>query len=197
MRDGQNPLSPLSIAPRMRALATLAVGALLFAIPLATHVARASEEEKPVERTYTATPAAPAFQSWDDAKPKSAGCVSCHTASDRKTMHASEAVVLGCTDCHGGNASVFAPNGERYSADDKGHARNWSSGYTSAMEQAHVLPLYPDKWKTSANPERSYTWLLKESLEFVRFVNPGDLRVANEACGACHLPINKASWPLL
>jgi len=172
-------------------LAAIAMAAicLLFS----THGLRASEEEKPVERTYTATPAAPAFQSWDDAKPKSAGCVSCHTASDRKTMHASEAVVLGCTDCHGGNAGVFAPNGEHYNADDKSHARNWSSGYASAMEQAHVLPLYPDKWKTSANPERSYTWLLKESLEFVRFVNPGDLRVANEACGACHLPIIQAN----
>ena len=94
---------------------------LVATFVLLTHDAFASEEEKPVERTYTATPAAPAFQNWDDAKTKSAGCVSCHTASDRKTMHASESVVLGCTDCHGGNAGVFAPAGEHYSADD-GHA---------------------------------------------------------------------------
>ena len=27
----------------------------------------------------------------------------------------------------------------------------------------------------------------------MRFINPGDLRVAREACGACHLPIIHAS----
>jgi hypothetical protein len=151
----------------------------------------AGEEEEPVERTYVATPAAPAFQSWDDAGQKSAGCVSCHSKSDRKTMHANEAVVLGCTDCHGGDAKVMAPPGESYSAD--GGKRGWSAGYLATMEKAHVLPRYPDHWKSSANPERSYTWLLKESLEFVRFVNPGDLRVADEACGACHKPVIQAN----
>ena len=157
---------------------------------LFTPIIGANEEEKPVERNYASVTAAPApaFQNWDQAKSKSDGCVSCHTKSDRKTMHANEAVVLGCTDCHGGNAKVFGPAGEQYSADDKGKSRGWSASYLSAMEQAHVLPRYPDKWKSSANPERSYTWLLKESLEFVRFVNPGDLRVANESCGACHRP---------
>ncbi len=64
-------------------------------------------------------------------------------------MHASEAVVLGCTDCHGGNATVFpAPGSESYGADDKGNLRGWSAGYLAAMEQAHVLPRYPDHWKT-------------------------------------------------
>jgi hypothetical protein len=33
-------------------------------------------------------------------------------------MHANEAVVLGCTDCHGGDANIFTPPGETYSADD-------------------------------------------------------------------------------
>jgi hypothetical protein len=150
-------------------------------------------EEEAIERVYVAAPAAPAFQTWDDAGKKSAGCVSCHTKSDRKTMHANEAVVLGCADCHGGNAGVFAPSGETYSADDHGNARNWSAGYRAAMDQAHVLPRYPDHWPTSANPERSYTWWLKESPEFVRFVNPGDLRAADEACGACHLPVIQAN----
>ena len=28
--------------------------------------------------------------------------------------------------------------------------------------------------------------MLKESAEFVKFVNPGDLRVAQETCGGCH-----------
>jgi hypothetical protein len=150
-------------------------------------------EEEPVERTYISAPAAPAFQSWDQAKPKSEGCVSCHTASDRKTMHASEAVVLGCTDCHGGNASVFAPAGDAYNADNKASGRHWSPGYQGAMDKAHVLPRFPDHFKGSANPERGYTALLRESPEFVRFINPGDLRVARDACGACHLPLVEAN----
>ena len=32
---------------------------------------------------------------------------SCHTQSDGHTMHRSPAVVLGCTDCHGGNPTVI------------------------------------------------------------------------------------------
>ena len=39
-------------------------------------------------------------------------------------------------------------------------------------------------------PKHSYTLLNRESPEFVRFVNPGDYRVARESCGACHLPID-------
>ncbi|HZP68207.1 MAG TPA: hypothetical protein VFB32_18030, partial [Rudaea sp.] len=152
-----------------------------------------ANEEEPVLRNYTPAPAAPAFQTWDEADRKSSGCVSCHTKSDRKTMHANQAVVLGCTDCHGGDARVFAPPGETYSADDHGNARNWSAGYRATMDKAHILPNYPEHWQTSANPERSYTWWMKESLEFVRFINPGDLRVADEACGACHLPLIQAN----
>ncbi|MGH8123706.1 MAG: hypothetical protein ACREPT_13145, partial [Rudaea sp.] len=163
---------------------------MLFFSTLGVH---AGEEEKPVERGYVAAPSAPAFQSWNDAHRKSAGCVSCHTQSDRKTMHASEAVVLGCTDCHGGNASVLAPPGEAYSADDQHATRNWSSEYRASMDKAHVLPRHPENWTTSANPQRSYTAWMKEAPEFVRFVNPGDLRAATAACGACHLPIIQAN----
>ena len=63
------------------------------------------------------------------------------------------------------------------------------------MERAHVLPSYPDDWHYphSANPKDSYALLNKEAKEFVRFVNPSDLRVAEEACGACHLPIVQAA----
>ncbi len=152
-----------------------------------------AHEEQPILRSYTSAPSAPAFQTWDDAGKKSAGCVSCHTQSDRKTMHANEAVVLGCTDCHGGDANVFTPPGETYSADDHHGTRDWSAGYRATMDKAHVLPRFPEHWNTSANPERSYTWWMKESPEFVRFVNPGDLRAATESCGACHLPVIQAN----
>src|SRR5207244_1151989 len=39
---------------------------------------------------------------------------------------------------------------------------------------------------SSANPVRSYTLLNRESWEWIRFVNPGDLRVADVTCGPCH-----------
>src|SRR5262245_28586020 len=68
--------------------------------------APASEGEKPVARTYPKFADASRTQDWAEADGKSAGCISCHTATDRKTMHQTEAVVLGCVDCHGGDATV-------------------------------------------------------------------------------------------
>ncbi len=156
-------------------------GALLIAaivLASATDSAVAADYAREVERTYVTAPHAPAFQDWRDADAKSAGCVTCHTQTDRKTMHANSAVVLGCTDCHGGDAAVEAPAGSTSGVE-----------YRAALESAHVLPRFPDRWPSSANPERSYTWMNKESPEFVRFINPGDLRIAREACGACHLPV--------
>jgi hypothetical protein len=100
-------------------------------------------------------------QTQSQADAKSAGCLSCHTGIE--PMHASAAVKLACTDCHGGNATAVT------------------------KEQAHIQPRNKDLWKTSANPPRTYTALLEESPEFVRFVNPGDLRVAKETCGGCHM----------
>ena len=75
-------------------------------------------------------------QSLEDVKRKSEGFLFCHTGIEK--MHTSLVVRLGCTDCHGGNAQV------------------------KTIEGGHVKPKYPDKWKTSANPIRSYTLLNKE-----------------------------------
>lgn len=145
----------------------------------------AAEGEKPVERTYAVTPPAPANQTAEAAEAKSAGCMSCHTETDSKSMHVNPAVQLGCTDCHGGNADVFVNVG----------ASRESAGYDQVLERAHVLPLYPESWHFphSANPERTYTLLNRESNEFVRFMNPSDFRVADKSCGACHQPIIEAS----
>jgi hypothetical protein len=56
------------------------------------------------------------------------------------------------------------------------------------LQEAHVWPRFPDAWKSSGNPIRSYALLNHESPEFIRFVNPGDLRVAHLSCGttSCH-----------
>ena len=67
--------------------------------------------------------------------------------------------------------------------------------YLATMRHAHVLPRDEKAWNwpSSATPERTYTLLNRESPEFIRFMNPGDLRVAREACGACHLAIIQAT----
>src|SRR5678815_2718905 len=93
------------VAPRPARLRWAAVLAACLGGLLLTQ-GYASEEPKPIDRGYAPTPPAPSFQTWEMAEPKSAGCVSCHTSSDQKTMHASSAVVLACTDCHGGNATA-------------------------------------------------------------------------------------------
>jgi mono/diheme cytochrome c family protein len=45
-------------------------------------------------------------QTQEEADRKSGGCVSCHTQTDQPTMHATDTVRLGCTDCHGGDANA-------------------------------------------------------------------------------------------
>ena len=117
-------------------------------------------------------------ESQEDALARSTGCMSCHTATDEATMHPSKGVHLGCTDCHGGNNSVaVAPGTSPTSAE-----------YQAAKERAHVQPRDAFFKNRTSMPERAYTHWLKESPEYVRFVNPGDLRVAPETCGTagCH-----------
>ena len=107
---------------------------------------------------------------------KTEGCVTCHgqiepmhkygtTETLEKLKDGKDAVGLSCTACHGGNP------------------------VSKLKDQAHVRPMFPREWRRSgANPERSNTLLARESWEFVRFVNPGDLRVVGRTCAgsACH-----------
>ena len=167
---------------RYRAAAIGTLAALLLVLPL---LAGAAAAVKSVARDYPHYPAAPAGQRPEQAEAKSSGCMSCHTRTDEKTMHRNPAVVLGCTDCHGGDATVYNESGLPREADD----------YARLMEAAHVLPLYPDEWgyPSSRNPVRTYTLLNRESPEFVRFKNPSDYRVAEESCGACHMEIIQAA----
>jgi len=166
-----------------RVLACAALTGIMCAAPGAG--TPAAEPEKPVERHYVTAPPAPKSQDEASVLAKSNGCRSCHVQTDQLSMHTNPAVKLGCTDCHGGNATVALANGLQ---------RN-SPQYAQAMQQAHVLPRYPLAWHypSSANPERTYTLLNRESPEFVRFMNPSDLRVVRESCGACHTDAIEAS----
>jgi hypothetical protein len=100
-----------------------------------------------------------------EAAGKSQGCVRCHQGvSDMhsKRIDGKPIVRLGCTDCHGGDPLA------------------------TTVTKAHIQPRFPEAWPPSGNPVRSYALLNHESPEFVRFFNPGDLRVAATTCGGCH-----------
>src|SRR5262249_10357237 len=111
--------------------------------------------------------------------PSSSGCLSCHTATDEPTMHPTKTVPLTCTECHGGNAEIsVAPNTSPNSPE-----------YAAAKQKGHVHPSTAPYRNAATRPrERLYTEWLRESAEYIKFINPGDLRVASETCGAanCH-----------
>jgi hypothetical protein len=117
-------------------------------------------------------------QSQAEADAKSVGCVTCHISEDEPTMHPTQTVRLGCTDCHGGDVSASVPPGTPKD----------SATYEQVKARAHPQPRDPLFARGSANAKRAYAAWLHESFEYVRFVNPGDLRVAPETCGTagCH-----------
>ena len=119
-------------------------------------------------------------QSQADVDRKNSGCVSCHTNTDEPSMHPTGTVRLACIDCHGGDSTATLAPG----------ANSKTLEYKQIKNRAHVQPRDPALVGLSGNPKRLYTKWLRESYEYVRFVNPGDLRVAAETCGTagCHAP---------
>lgn len=105
----------------------------------------------------------------------SVGCLDCHVKTDAPTMHKNPGVMIGCAQCHGGFPAVRAEGLEKGTPE-----------YERAKNEAHVSPRFPERWPSSANPQGSYTDLLQESAEYVKFINPSDFRVAPETCGGCH-----------
>jgi hypothetical protein len=154
---------------RFLALCLLFVTALLLL--LASHsrmAAAAAQEQAGIVRG----------ESKEEADEKSAGCISCHTSTDEPTMHPTRSFYLGCADCHGGDYKQTAPPG----------ASPASAEYINIKNKAHILPTTAVFKGTTAVPPRVFTNWNKESFEYVKFVNPSDLRVAPETCGSsrCH-----------
>src|SRR5580700_8951539 len=116
--------------------------------------------------------------SLEEAQQRSAGCVSCHNPMDSPTMHTSGTVRLGCSDCHGGNPQVALSAG----------VAQGSPQYLEVTKQAHPRARFAENERSSANPVRAYTQWLKEDANYIKFINPGDLRVAEQTCGrsGCH-----------
>jgi hypothetical protein len=114
-----------------------------------------------------------------DVDRKNTGCVSCHTSTDEPSMHPTRTVRLACIDCHGGDSSVVVPTGSAIG----------SPQYEEAKNRAHPKSSNPEFARSSANPVRPATKWLRENYDYIRFINPGDLRVAPETCGqsGCHV----------
>ncbi len=120
-------------------------------------------------------PPAPKESTSERVTELNAACIVCHTDGDNPTMHTAS-VCLACVDCHGGNGEVtLRPDATPDDAD-----------YLAAKRAAHVTPKIPALWKSSANPQIPGTQTNRESADYIRFVNPGDLRAARASCGACH-----------
>jgi hypothetical protein len=152
------------------ALGTVALGSLIWLPQML------GQQKKPANVTMAADITPPALKTTqEEADRFSVGCISCHGPTDSPSMHTTNTVRIGCTQCHGGKAEVMKPNDDLT-----------SKAYKDATKQAHVMPKQPELAKSSANAERVFAKWFKENKEFVKFVNPGDLRVAEETCGRCH-----------
>src|ERR1051325_4057921 len=119
------------------------------------------------------------------------GCVTCHAQIEPMHKYGTtetldhlkdgkDAVALTCTGCHGGNPLP------RKTSDDP-------QAIEKIKNEAHVRARFPNEWRrngkaTGANPERANILLERESWEYVRFINPSDLRVASQTCAGsgCH-----------
>ena len=168
----------------------------LFSVVLRLAVVSANREAKPLAPGRASGPIPiPTFRNTPQEQPTSLprleGCVTCHGQIEpmhkygtTETLDAlkdgKDAVGLTCTGCHGGNPVP------RKTSDDP-------RSIQQIKNEAHVRAKFPQQWQrdgkyTGANPERTNTLLARESWEFVRFINPGDLRVAAKTCGggACH-----------
>src|SRR3954451_2348634 len=152
---------PFILASSLFSLSTVAFGFILLFLPFA----KVSAVTRAQDTTAQPTDAA------------SVRCISCHGPTDSPTMHQTATVKIGCADCHGGDPSVSSTPG----------ATKDQAAYAQAKLRAHVQPREP---KDSQEVQRrAYTKWLQESAEYVRFINPGDLRVAEKSCGnsGCHI----------
>src|SRR5271170_2316134 len=82
------------------------------------------------EAAPQAMPPVPRGETPEEAQRQSVGCVSCHTATDSASMHPGSTVIIGCADCHGGDANVMAAGAPK------------SAEYVAATRKAHVPPRF-------------------------------------------------------
>jgi hypothetical protein len=119
----------------------------------------------------------------------SLSCVKCHgtmadsytTADGKKKANAYHNMhdpakladlLISCVDCHGGNGSEVQKFRAHVQPDP-------------ATRHLWEDPNHPGQ-VSSTPPQIAYTAALRESPDFIRFINPGDLRASWVTCYACH-----------
>ena len=104
---------------------------------------------------------------WDPAQGDA--CLSCHEGVE--DVHPDALEYGDCTACHGGDESALMK--------DKAHVpvpENWEEVRGSG------LPAAPHGYIKDMPPDM----LDQLDVAYIRFINPGDLRAAEAACGGCH-----------
>lgn len=109
-------------------------------------------------------------------------CQVCHAPRDADgQVHGIEqahpGVELRCTDCHGGTAWVCDGElgGDRDNPDCDGE-------WVYDKQQAHVLSASGARYLKNLSASE----LDEVDPDYLRFINPGDFRVADQSCGVCH-----------
>jgi hypothetical protein len=122
---------------------------------------------------------APAIQgAAHDSELDSTTCLACH-APDSHTMHGDiAAAIVSCVDCHGGNGMLDLHGRTKLTKSDP--------SYEDIKSKSHVRPSLHGVWPASGLPVAQGAATLRESPDFIRFINPGDLRAAQAACFSCH-----------
>jgi hypothetical protein len=96
-------------------------------------------------------------------------CLSCHVGIENVHF---EAVPYGdCTRCHGGDGKALTQEEAHVAVPE-----NW------AQVRGDGLPPAPHGYIKDMPPDM----LDQLSADYIRFINPGDMRAAEAACGECH-----------
>jgi hypothetical protein len=100
-----------------------------------------------------------------------AGIEQMHPETDVKDAETGKAETraLTCVECHGGN------------------------GAASEKAQAHVQPRNREMFAVREYRKASYAAINGETPEFIQFMNPSDLRIADRTCGNCHADIVRST----
>jgi hypothetical protein len=98
------------------------------------------------------------------------GCVDCHAGIE--PIHPIEAIPAGkCVTCHGGDAEAITQEGAHVPIPDD----YWTI-------RGDGLPGAPEGYIKDMAPDQ----LDRLNPDYLRFINPGDIRVAASTCGPCH-----------
>ena len=133
--------------------------------------------------------------------PRAESCMQCHNGAQRNDYSGPGlsnphpfpgAENVTCTGCHGGNAEGVGRLGSHVppppTIGDRVYQQNNEAAFFNRRTLAGIDKLEPADYESADQPGRRHT-----NLDWLQFVNPGDLRVteAGRGCGAAGCHFNK------